>query len=82
MKKWILATVFMMTLSGLAVAQKSPAKAVTKTAEHKTIRKGIDNNTTSVTKPQSLKDSIPLIKLELPGIGADTLNVPKVKNEE
>ena len=79
MKKWILATAFMIGLSGFAAAQtgshtgkKTPAAQAVKKGQ--TVKSGIQ------TKAPA-KDST-LVRLPLPANAPDSLQVPKSKNEQ
>ena len=88
MKKYILSAALVICISGFAAAQSTSAKQATKPQEKATIQKGIIQKKTSskktVLKQESSAsakyDSVKLI-LPPPSFVADSLALPKVKNE-
>ena len=78
MKKWIIASAFILNFSGYAAAQNTPAKATVATTE-KASKKGVE--TTKSTKKENKKAAAEPIKLTIPRINdSDTLTtVPKTE---
>jgi len=77
MKKWIIASVCILTFSGYAAAQNTPAKATVATTE-KAPKKGTD--ATKPDKKSAKKTAAEPIKLAIPRVNDnDTLTtVPKI----
>jgi acyl-CoA synthetase (AMP-forming)/AMP-acid ligase II len=76
MKKWIIASACILTFSGYAAAQQTPAKA-TETTTAKTQKKGAE--ATTPNKKGAKKATVEPIKLTIPRINdSDTLtSIPK-----
>jgi len=88
MKKYILSAALIICISGFAAAQTSSTKQATKPQEKATVQKGViekrvSSNKTVLKQESSAtakNDSVKLI-LPPPSFVADSLALPKVKNE-
>lgn len=88
MKKYILSAALIIFMSGFAAAQSTSTKQATKPQEKATIQKGVVEKKVSskktVLKQESSAnakyDSVKLI-MPVPNFVADSLAMPKVKNE-
>jgi hypothetical protein len=79
MKKWIMATAFLVGLSGFAAAQTT-SKTGKKTPAKQAVKKGevVKSGTSKKTPAQDTT----VYKLPMPTIVPDSLQVPKGKNEQ
>ena len=88
MKKYILSAALIIFISGFAAAQSTSTKQATKPQEKATIQKGVAQKKVSAGKTvlkqessaNAKNDSVKLV-IPPPSVVADSLALPKVKNE-